>query len=34
MKNLSVPFIHADNLKALTQISEKLDHIHNEWIHV
>lgn len=33
MKNLSVPYIHADNVKAMNEISAKLDLVHKELIH-
>jgi hypothetical protein len=34
MKNLLVPFIHADNNHALDEISAKLDHLHQELINI
>lgn len=33
MKNLFVPYIHADNVKAMNELSAKLDHVHDELIH-
>ncbi|MFA6945988.1 MAG: carbohydrate-binding family 9-like protein [Pedobacter sp.] len=34
MKTLSVPFIHADNIYAVDEISAKLDHVHQELINI
>lgn len=34
MKQLSVPFIHVDDVKAMNEISNKLDHVHQELIHL
>lgn len=34
MKQLSVPFIHVDDISALNEISAKLDHVHKELIHL
>jgi hypothetical protein len=34
MKQLSVPFIHVGDIKAMGEISAKMDHIHQELIHL
>lgn len=33
MKHLSVPYIHVNDVKAVNEISAKLDHVHQELIH-
>lgn len=34
MKHLSVPYIHVNDVKAVNEISAKLDHVHQELIHI